>query len=62
MPDWTDPSQLLAHVQSIGKEVQLPLIDTEAKKRLSEKEKRYLQTIEELKAWQEKEKAEKEKL
>jgi hypothetical protein len=58
MSDWTEPENLLEHVQQLGKEVQPPLIDTEHKKRLSEREKRYLQTIEDLKAWQEKERAE----
>jgi hypothetical protein len=61
MTDWTEPERLLEHVQEVAaKETQLKLIDTEHKKRLSEREKRYLQTIEEIKAWQEKEKAERE--
>jgi hypothetical protein len=60
MSDYTDPKNLLTHVQSIGKEQQLKLIETERKPRLSEKDAEYLDLIARLKAWQEQEKAEKE--
>jgi hypothetical protein len=57
MPDYTDSENLLRHVQSIAKEQQLKLIETERKPRLSEKEAEYLDFIARMKAWQEQEKA-----
>lgn len=60
MPDFTDPEALSAHVQAVAKEQQLKLIETERKPRLTEAEKEYLGLIERLKAWQEKQKAERE--
>lgn len=60
MPDWTDPGNLSEHFREVGKEKQLQLIETERKPKLTEAEAKYLDLIERLKAWQEREKAEKE--
>lgn len=58
MSDFTDPETLLAHIQTVAKEQQLKLIETERKPRMSEKEAEYLDLIERLRAWDEKQKAE----